>query len=123
MLIRWLCLAGIALFLLSCTVVEIIRRQDVDYRDSWISTYLTGPWSWIEDTGFYAMACSLLLLPHVLNLGLIQTVAATVGAVALTLVVLTRKYFGIWFKLPAPTVTRYHVISAGVAFAGTAVAA
>ena len=123
-MIPFLALAGILAFLVGISAVEAIRRHEVSYKTSWISTYIQGPYSWIEDLGFAALAGSLELLPHVLNLGLVQTLSATVGGVALVMVVVTRKYFHSWFpSLSGSAITRMHVLSAGLAFAGAAIAA
>lgn len=114
-LLATLCLA---FFLVTIGVVEYLDRRSLNPARTWISSYITGaPLSWLEDLGFVAMSASLELMPHIFKAGLAQTVALSVGGVAALLVVASRKYFPTWFpSLSASTITRIHVLAAGVAF-------
>ena len=105
-------------FLVAIGLVEYLDRRSLNPARTWISSYITDvPLSWLEDLGFVALAASMELMPRIFKAGLTQTVALSVGGVAALMVVASRKYFPTWFpSLPASTITRIHVLAAGVAF-------
>lgn len=109
----------LGIFLGTVAAVEILRRSVVSLQSSWISTYLTGPYGYIEDVGFVALAAALLMFPHILNLSLIPTIMFTAGGIGVLLTMITRVFFAKLFpSMSAATITKLHVLSAGVAFAG-----
>lgn len=108
----------LAFFLVAIGLVEYLDRRSLNPARTWISSYITdAPLSWLEDLGFVALAASLELMPHIFKAGLAQTVALSAAGIAALLVVASRKYFPTWFpSLSASTITRIHVLAAGVAF-------
>src|SRR5574337_1567820 len=110
----------LAFFLVAIGLVEYLDRRSLNPARTWISSYITdAPLSWLEDLGFVALAASMELMPHIFKAGMPQTVALSVGGVAALLVVASRKYFPTWFPgLSASTITRIHILSAGIAFLG-----
>src|SRR5574337_85417 len=108
----------LAFFLVAIGLVEYLDRRSLNPARTWISSYITdAPLSWLEDLGFVALAASMELMPHIFNAGVLQTVALSVCGIAALLVVASRKYFPTWFpSLSASTITRIHILSAGIAF-------
>lgn len=109
---------GLTFFLGAIILVEYLDRRFLNPARTWISSYITdAPLSWLEDLGFVGLAGSMELMPHVFNSGPVQSVALSAGGIAALLVVASRKYFPAIFPGVAPaTITRIHVISAGIAF-------
>src|SRR5574337_1442241 len=111
---------GLAFFLVAICFVEYFDRRSLNPLQTWISSYITdAPLSWLEDLGFVTLAASLELMPHIFKAGMPQTVALSAAGIAALLVVASRKYFPTWFPgLSSTTITRIHVLSAGIAFLG-----
>lgn len=122
-MLQYLILACLLFFGVGLVAVEIIRKNQVPIPSSWVSTYLTGPDSWIEDAGFTTLAGAFILLPIYRAMPLMGEILFYIGGGAVFLTMLSRRYFAAWFsRLSAQTITSIHVYSAGVAFLGTALA-
>ncbi len=108
----------LAFFLAAIGLVEYLDRRYLNPAQTWISSYITDvPLSWLEDLGFVSLAASMELMPHIFKAGMPQTVALSVGGVAALMVIASRKYFPTWFPSLSPeTITRIHILSAGIAF-------
>jgi len=116
--IRILAEVLLVIFAISIVVVEIIRKT-VSPATSWISTYLTGPYSWIEDIGFVALFVALELFPHILNTHGLVTIIFTVAGIGVLMTMVSDKFFPSLFpSLPTTTISLIHRISAGIAFTG-----
>lgn len=108
------------LFLLGTVAVEFLRKTPPP-SDTWISTYLTGPYSDVEDFAFLAMVAALEILPTTMNFHGLPAILFHVGGAALFVVLATRKWFtGLFSSFSSATVTRIHVVFSAIAFLATA---
>ncbi len=108
----------LAFFGVTAVLVELLRK-DVNPLNSPISTYLTGPYSYLEDLGFVALFGALEFLPHYLKLELLPTVLLSASGVGVLFAMLTRKFFPKLFpSLSSSKITQIHVASAAVGFLG-----
>ena len=121
-----LVLTGI--FATTAILVEVLRKitppsgetpSQVNPLQTTISTYLTGPYSILEDLGFVALFGALELLPKTLNLSLAPTILLSLSGVGVLFAMLTRKVFPKLLPSLSPAITtKIHVASAAVAFSG-----
>lgn len=105
----------IGLFLASLIAVELLRKKTVDPLTSWISTYLTGPYSFIEDAGFVALAVALFLYPSSGT----ASIVLGIGSICVFLSMASRRFLP-YFISSVSLVTRIHVVVSGLAFLTTA---
>lgn len=107
-----------SLFVLSLTAAEFLRPEPIDC--SWVSTYLTGPDSWIEDVGFLLLAAAVFLMPAVLP-G--PRWLYMVSGISIVMVMASRVLLPGITSFPPDIVTRVHVAFSGIAFLSTGVLA
>lgn len=115
--IRLLAEILLVVFAGTAVLVEILNRKDINPATSWISTYLTGPYSWLEDVGFLALAIAFNLFPHIFNLNSFLSVVFPVAGVAVFLTMASDKFFPHLFpSLSSGAIGQIHRASAGIAF-------
>lgn len=107
-----------SLFVLSLMAAEFLRPEPIDR--SWVSTYLTGPDSWIEDVGFLLLAAAVFLMPAVLP-G--PRWLYMVSGISIVMVMASRVLLSRITSFPPDIVTRVHVAFSGIAFLSTGVLA
>ena len=107
-----------SLFVLSLMAAEFLRPESIDR--SWVSTYLTGPDSWIEDVGFLLLAAAVFLMPAVLP-G--PRWLYMVSGISIVMVMASRVLLPRITSFPPDIVTRVHVAFSGIAFLSTGVLA
>lgn len=106
------------LFVLSLITAEFLRPEPIDR--SWVSTYLTGPDSWIEDVGFLLLAAAVFLMPAALP-G--PRWLYMVSGVSIVMVMASRVLLPRVTSLPPDLITHIHVAFSGIAFLSTGVLA
>lgn len=107
-----------SLFVLSLLAAEFLRPEPIDC--SWVSTYLTGPDSWIEDVGFLLLAAAVFLMSAVLP-G--PRWLYMVSGVSIVMVMASRVLLPRVTSLPPDLITHIHVAFSGIAFLSTGVLA
>lgn len=107
-----------SLFVLSLITAEFLRPEPIDR--SWVSTYLTGPDSWIEDVGFLLLAAAVFLMPTVLP-G--PRWLYMVSGVSIVMVMASRVLLPRLTSLPPDLITHIHIAFSGIAFLSTGVLA
>lgn len=107
-----------SLFVLSLITAEFLRPEPIDR--SWVSTYLTGPDSWIEDVGFLLLAAAVFLMPAVLpGPHWLYIVSGT----SIVMVMASRVLLPRLTSLPPDLITHIHIAFSGIAFLSTGVLA
>lgn len=102
------------LFVLSLITAEFLRPEPIDR--SWVSTYLTGPDSWIEDVGFLLLAAAVFLMPTVLpGPHWLYIVSGT----SIVMVMASRVLLPRLTSLPPDLITHIHIAFSGIAFLST----
>ena len=105
----------IAIFVAVNAIVELVRK-DLHPETDPMSSYLTGKYGWIVDASYVALAAAIALLPHYIVQPRPFDIVCYIAAVAVVLVVMTKRLYIEASPTQQPEIERAHVICAGIAF-------